>query len=83
MAELSLESACPVAASQPDTGWLTRRLARLLLSRIKIGRLTIVTPSGYRLSHAGTAPGPEGVLVLRRWRTLPRPTWMGTGTAPT
>jgi cyclopropane-fatty-acyl-phospholipid synthase len=72
MAELSLESACPVAASQPDTGWLTRRLARLLLSRIKIGRLTIVTPSGYRLSHAGTAPGPEGVLVLRRWRTLRR-----------
>ena len=47
------------------------RLSRVLFSRIRSGRLTIVTPSGLRLSHGGS-PGPEGVLVLRRWRTLRR-----------
>ena len=55
----------------PDFGWLSRRLSRIVLSRIETGRLTIVTPSGMRLSH-GSNPGPEAVLVLHRWRTLRR-----------
>ena len=72
MAELSLDSTGSTPRAEPVMGFLSRRLARLLLSRIQIGRLTIVTPHGYRLSHAGPEPGPEGVLVLRRWRTLRR-----------
>ncbi len=56
------------AGSEP--GWLAARCARVLFSRIHTGRLTIVTPSGLRLSH-GSGNGPEGVLVLRNWR-MPR-----------
>ena len=45
-------------------------------SRIHIGRLTIVSPSGMRLSH-GTDGRAEGVLILRRWRTLRRLLFQG------
>ena len=68
MSDVSIDVSLPAA---PGTGWLARRLARALFSRVHTGRFTIVTPSGLRLSHEGT-PGPEGVLVLRRWRTLRR-----------
>jgi len=60
-----------IEAAPTDLGWLSHRLSRVLLSRIHTGRLTIVTPSGMRLSH-GNGNGPEGVLMLRRWRTLRR-----------
>ena len=43
----------------------------MVLSRIHTGRLTIVSPSGMRLSH-GSENRAEGVLILRRWRTLRR-----------
>ncbi|MGE0420491.1 MAG: cyclopropane-fatty-acyl-phospholipid synthase family protein, partial [Acetobacteraceae bacterium] len=72
MVELSLDTDVPTARSITDARWPTRRLARFLLSRIRIGRLTIVTPSGVRVSSHPTEPGPEGVLVLHRWRTLRR-----------
>jgi cyclopropane-fatty-acyl-phospholipid synthase len=52
-------------------GWFGRQLARVLLSRVHYGRLTIVTPGGFPLSH-GTDGGPQAVLVLKRWRTLRR-----------
>ena len=68
MSDISIDVSLPAV---PGTGWLARRLARALFSRVHTGRFTIVTPSGMRLSHEGT-PGPEGVLVLRRWRTLRR-----------
>jgi cyclopropane-fatty-acyl-phospholipid synthase len=58
--------------SRPELGWMARRLSRLLFSRVRAGRLTLITPSGMRLSHQGPAPGPEGVMVLRRWRALRR-----------
>ncbi len=72
MAELSFDTATASADHVADASWLARRLARALLSRIAIGRLTIVTPSGTRLSHRMTNPGPDAVLVLHRWRTLRR-----------
>ena len=52
-------------------GWLARRVSRMLFSRVHTGRLTIVTPSGLRLSH-GNSNGPEGVLILHSWRMLRR-----------
>lgn len=73
MSDVSIEVSLPAA---PDLGWLGRRLSRALFSRVHTGRFTIVTPSGLRLSHEGT-PGPEGVLVLRRWRTLRRLLFQG------
>ncbi len=72
MAELSFDRSTATVDHAADAGWLARRLARALLSCISIGRLTIVTPSGVRLSHRMTTPGPDAVLVLHRWRTLRR-----------
>ncbi len=54
----------------PKRRWLAGHLSRMFLSRIKIGRLTIVTPSGLRLSHGDG--GPDAVVILHRWRTLRR-----------
>ena len=69
MSDISIGAMMPVT---PDLGWLARRLSRVLLSRVHSGRLTIITPAGTRLTHAGTGEGPDGVLVLRRWRALAR-----------
>ena len=55
-------------AADRDPGWVTGRIARFFLSQIRIGRLTVVTPSGQRLTSPGERPGPEAVLVLHRWR---------------
>ncbi|HEY8287834.1 MAG TPA: cyclopropane-fatty-acyl-phospholipid synthase family protein [Acetobacteraceae bacterium] len=52
-------------------GWFGRQLARVLLSRVRCGRLTIVTPGGFPLSH-GSDDGPQAVLALKRWRALLR-----------
>jgi cyclopropane-fatty-acyl-phospholipid synthase len=43
-----------------------------LLRRIAIGSLTVVTPSGGRLTGCGRDPGPEATLVLHSWRALQR-----------
>ena len=52
----------------PRQNWLVNAL----LSNVRCGRLTVVTPSGTQLTHTQTAPGPEGTMVLHRWRTLHR-----------
>ena len=52
----------------PRQNWLVNAL----LSNVRYGRLTVVTPSGTQLTHTQTAPGPEGTMVLHRWRTLHR-----------
>jgi cyclopropane-fatty-acyl-phospholipid synthase len=71
MSEGSLDVSLPLDTGSPGLGWLAERFSRVFLSRIHSGRLTIVTPSGMRLSH-GNGNGPEGVVILRRWRTLRR-----------
>jgi cyclopropane-fatty-acyl-phospholipid synthase len=76
MSDTSISISRPHEAAGPDLGWFARRLSRALLSRIHAGRLTIVTPSGIQLSY-GNNNGPEGVLVLRRWRTLRRLLFQG------
>ena len=57
---------CPDVA--PRQNWF----AGTLLSAVRRGRLTLVTPSGTRLTHTPIAPGPEATMVLHRWRTLRR-----------
>jgi cyclopropane-fatty-acyl-phospholipid synthase len=76
MPDVMIDFASAREASLPDLGWFARYLSRVLLSRIHDGRLTIITPSGLRLSH-GRDDGPQGVLVLRRWRTLRRLLFQG------
>jgi cyclopropane-fatty-acyl-phospholipid synthase len=68
MSDFPVTAASTSPAVQP---W-RNRLANVLLSNVRCGRLTLVTPSGRHLTHTPIAPGPEGVMVLHRWRTLRR-----------
>jgi len=61
----------PPATAQRQPSWFARRLTDILLSRVRTGRLTIITPGGISVSH-GSDHGPQAVLVLHRWRTLRR-----------
>jgi cyclopropane-fatty-acyl-phospholipid synthase len=45
-------------------------LLRAMGSKVAQGSLTIETPSGRSLVFRGNAPGPAGVVSLRRWRAL-------------
>lgn len=47
-------------------------IARKLVSLIEYGRLTIITPGGAVFESAANSPGPEGTMVLHRWRGLRR-----------
>ncbi|AMJ62023.1 SAM-dependent methyltransferase [Bosea sp. PAMC 26642] len=49
---------------------LSRWFLRRMLSRIAIGRLTVVTPEGERLYSGHAAPGPQAMIVLKSWRPL-------------
>ncbi len=59
----------PAAARQRGIG---PALLSRLIARISVGRLTVVTPSGERVSHRGSRPGPEATLVIHRWRAIVR-----------
>lgn len=48
-----------------------RWIAHVLRS-LKIGHLTIVTPSGIRVEGRGDTDGPRATLILHRWRTMRR-----------
>ncbi|HEY5795908.1 MAG TPA: cyclopropane-fatty-acyl-phospholipid synthase family protein [Bosea sp. (in: a-proteobacteria)] len=58
--------------SLPHGIGLSRWFLRRLLSRIAVGRLSIVTPEGERLSSGPAAPGPQAVIVLKSWRAMRR-----------
>ena len=51
---------------------LHEKLARMLLARLHLGRLTVVTPGGQTLVQRALGPGPEAIIHLRRWRTVRR-----------
>jgi cyclopropane-fatty-acyl-phospholipid synthase len=68
MSDRSLDTTLTFTDVAPRQNWLVDAL----LSHVRCGRLTLVTPSGTRLTHTPTAPGPEGIMVLHRWRTLHR-----------
>lgn len=48
-----------------------RWIARVVRS-LKIGHLTIQTPSGARVEGRGEIDGPRATLILHRWRTMRR-----------
>jgi cyclopropane-fatty-acyl-phospholipid synthase len=52
-------------------GWAGNVLERLL-SGIRYGCLRIVLPSGEVVEKKGSQPGPEAVVVIRKWRMLRR-----------
>ncbi|WP_420103464.1 class I SAM-dependent methyltransferase [Bosea sp. (in: a-proteobacteria)] len=65
-------SAHDAALSLPEGLGLSAWFLRRLLARIAVGRLSIVTPQGERLSSGPAAPGPHAVIVLHRWRAMRR-----------
>jgi cyclopropane-fatty-acyl-phospholipid synthase len=60
-----------LAAALNHARFAERWVARVLRS-LKIGHLTIETPSGARVEGRGEIEGPRAILVLHRWRTMRR-----------
>jgi len=58
--------------SPPAGIGLSRWFLRRLLSRIAIGRLSIVTPEGERLWSGPAVPGPQAAIVMKTWRAMRR-----------
>jgi len=59
-----------VGASSPRRARAEPRLLRRYLQNLEVGALRLTLPSGVTIEHKGARPGPEAVLVLRRWRAL-------------
>jgi cyclopropane-fatty-acyl-phospholipid synthase len=51
---------------------LAAHVLRRAISTIESGHVAIILPSGKRIEHRGTAPGPSATLVLHSWRALRR-----------
>ncbi|MDU0343216.1 cyclopropane-fatty-acyl-phospholipid synthase family protein [Bosea rubneri] len=60
------------ALSLPGGVGLSRWFLRRLLSRIAVGRLSVVTPEGERLWSGPAAVGPQATIVMKRWRAMRR-----------
>ena len=65
-------SAFDVAGDHPPRWNLRRSLLAHFCARMVCGSLTIVLPGGSRFVHKSGLPGPDGVLVIHRWRILRR-----------
>ena len=61
-------------AAAPARAWLSpaRRFLARLARMVEQGQLTIRTPAGTVIRHAGTQPGPQAELILHRWRAVRR-----------
>ncbi len=58
------------ASQRGRVSGLAATVLRRLLSRLEIGRIVVVTPSGAAVEHVGSEPGPDATLVLHRWRAI-------------
>jgi cyclopropane-fatty-acyl-phospholipid synthase len=66
-------AADPTASVSAPPSRRRDRLLQRLFGHLRHGRLRVQTPDGREFEWGGEAPGPEALLVLRRWRTL----WRG------
>ena len=64
---LSVEASVPRRRTS-----LTARIFQNWLRDLRFGRLRIVLPSGEAVEQSGPHPGPEAVIVVKRWRLLRR-----------
>ena len=48
-----------------------------ILSRLRLGKITVQTPAGYRVTYTAAQPGPEATVVLHRWRAVRWLLWKG------
>jgi cyclopropane-fatty-acyl-phospholipid synthase len=70
-----LDESSPVSmdiGSGTDSPGLAGRLLDRLTRNVHAGRLRIVLPSGVLIEKVGTHPGPDSMIVMRRWRALRR-----------
>jgi cyclopropane-fatty-acyl-phospholipid synthase len=71
----SLDTTLVGSATGDSTSGFSRALRPLLrryFEQIRVGTLTVTLPSGASLRFVGAGPGPDAVLVIRRWRALSR-----------
>jgi len=62
-----------VARLAPDWSLgLSRAFLAKLMARLARGRLTVVTPDGAVLVQQAPEPGPDAMIVLKRWRAIRR-----------
>jgi cyclopropane-fatty-acyl-phospholipid synthase len=59
-------------ADRPVRLGLAGDLMRRLLSKVQFGSVKIMLPSGALIERTGPKPGPEAVIVIRRWSMLGR-----------
>lgn len=52
-------------------GFLARGMGAIVAS-IDIGKITVVLPSGERVEHIGTRPGPSVAISIHKWRAVRR-----------
>ncbi|MEK9945264.1 MAG: cyclopropane-fatty-acyl-phospholipid synthase family protein [Alphaproteobacteria bacterium] len=68
-----------VAATQPDgIPWLYRRFVRGFQRRFRAGTLHYVLPNGAKGTIRGRDTGPEGTILLHRWRAVRRLIFRGS-----
>lgn len=48
-----------------------------ILSRLRMGKITVQTPAGYRVAYTATQPGPEATIIIHRWRAVRWLLWKG------
>lgn len=51
---------------------LAGRLLLRLLNNVRYGRLRVILPSGPMIEKIGAEPGPDAVIIMRRWRMFRR-----------
>jgi cyclopropane-fatty-acyl-phospholipid synthase len=61
--------AAPAAGEKRGLG---ARVTEKLIRNLRHGHLKVVLPSGTVVEQAGSEPGPEATIVMRRWRALRR-----------
>ncbi len=64
-------SAPPIVKTFAPASISGKFLSRMLKA-CDIGRMSVTLPNGESIEHAGSIPGPHGVLVLRNWRAIRR-----------
>jgi cyclopropane-fatty-acyl-phospholipid synthase len=58
------------AAKNAKMKKVTRVLLTKVLSRLKAGRITVITPSGDRIVYTAAMSGPEATVALKNWRPV-------------
>jgi cyclopropane-fatty-acyl-phospholipid synthase len=48
-----------------------------ILSRLRVGKITVQTPAGYRVAYTSPQPGPEATIIIHRWRAVRWLLWKG------